>query len=147
MNMVSVMKGLDVRKSRFAALSLDQDSSDEDGEKQWQQVLPTKSKPPPKKGPPTQSGQTQGEEAKGLSKNAKKRARKRRNKSTSSDHDVSLNTKTRKWQPLTQLAQKKGLLLAQSPCVHAEFLCRINKPHNVLLQTDFFLISFMVLVS
>lgn len=86
--MVSVLKGLDVRKSRFAALSHDQDSSDEDEEKQWQQVLPTKSKPPNKKSPPSQGGQTQGE-AKGLSKNAKKRARKRRNKSTSSDHDVS----------------------------------------------------------
>lgn len=84
--MVSVMKGLDVRKSRFAALSLDQDSGDEDGEELWQQVAP--SSKPRQKGPPTHNGQTQGEEGKGLSKNAKKRARKRRNKSTSSDHDV-----------------------------------------------------------
>lgn len=89
--MVSVMKGLDVRKSRFAALSLDQDSDDEEDETPWQQVAPTKSKQPPKRGgPPVSGGQAQGEEGKGLSKNAKKRARKRRNKSTSSDQDVSL---------------------------------------------------------
>ena len=88
--MVSMLKGLDVKKSRFAALSIDQDDSDEDREAQsWQEV---KSKPPSTKGTP--SGQisrgSQGEEGKGISKNAKKRARKRRNKSTSSDQDVSV---------------------------------------------------------
>ncbi len=84
--MVSVMKGLDVKKSRFAILSLDQDSSDENGgETLWQQVVPSK---PPKRAPPTHDGQGQAEEGKALSKNAKKRARKRRNKSTSSDQEV-----------------------------------------------------------
>lgn len=88
--MVSVMKGLDVRKSRFAALSLDQDSGEEDGETLWQEVAPTKPRQAPKAahGGQSQSGQSQGEEGKGLSKNAKKRARKRRNRSTS-DQEVS----------------------------------------------------------
>lgn len=86
--MVSVMKGLNVQKSRFAALSLEQDSEEEEEEKtQWQQVSAhNKSKAPQKKDP---SHGAQGEEPKGLSKNAKKRARKKRNKSTSSDHEVS----------------------------------------------------------
>ena len=82
--MVSVIKGLDVRKSRFAVLSLDDDSEEETP---WQQA-PAKSKPLHKK-PGHNQPQGQGEEGKGLSKNAKKRARKKRNKSTSSDHDVS----------------------------------------------------------
>ena len=79
--MVSVMKGLDVQKSRFAALSLDHDSeSEEDGGVTEWQPAPTRSRGPPKK------GQDQGgEECKVLSKSAKKRARKKRNKSVSSD--------------------------------------------------------------
>jgi hypothetical protein len=76
---------LEVRPSRFAALSLEQDS-DDDEEAVWQEVPRTKSKMAHKKGPL----QTQGEDGKGLSKNAKKRARKRKNKSTSSDQEVRL---------------------------------------------------------
>ncbi len=84
--MVSVMKGLKVQKSRFAALSLDQDSDEEEGSQaEWQQVAP-KSADPPKR--TAQGGQSHSEEGKTLSKSAKKRARKRRNKSTSSDRDV-----------------------------------------------------------
>ena len=88
--MVSVMKGLNVQKSRFAALSLDQDSDEEKEDSPWQQVVAPKSRPAQKKGTP-QSGQGQAnnEEGRVLSKNAKKRARKRRNKSSSSDHDAS----------------------------------------------------------
>ena len=87
--MVSVMKGLNVQKSRFAVLSLDQDSDEEEGsETQWQQVAPSRSKAaPPKKGA-NHGGQGHSEEGKTLSKSAKKRARKKRNKSTSSDRDV-----------------------------------------------------------
>lgn len=83
------MKGLNVQKSRFAALSLDQDSDEDEAVIGWEQVGSAKSKPPPKKGGAAIQGkQGHSEEGKGLSKNAKKRARKRRNKSTSSDHDV-----------------------------------------------------------
>ena len=87
--MVSVLKGLTVQKSRFAALSLDQDSDEEEGsETQWQQVAPSKPKSaPPKKGV-SHGGQGHNEEGRTLSKSAKKRARKKRNKSTSSDRDV-----------------------------------------------------------
>ena len=90
--MVSVMKGLNVQKSRFAALSLDQDSDEEDSsEAQWQVVAPPKSKSSAShKKASSHGGQTHIEEGKTLSKSAKKRARKKRNKSTSSDRDVSV---------------------------------------------------------
>ena len=89
--MVSVMKGLSVQKSRFAVLSVEQDSEEEEESAQgkWQQVAPAKPKSAAhKKGSSHGGGQGQGEEGKTLSKSAKKRARKRRNKSASSDHEV-----------------------------------------------------------
>ena len=82
-NMVTAMKGLNVQKSRFAALSLSDD--EEESEALWQEV---KTKPAAAKKGSSHGDQPPGQEGKVLSKSAKKRARKRRNKSTSSDHDV-----------------------------------------------------------
>lgn len=77
-------KGLDVQKSRFAALYLDPDSCSDDDDSLWQQA-PVKYKVSTKKVPHQSHQQPQEEGGKTTSKNAKKRARKRRNKSASSD--------------------------------------------------------------
>ena len=78
--MVSVVKGMTVQQSRFAVLSLgDQSDSEEEGSL-WQVAQP-KVKRAIKNNPAQQQ-----DDGKSLSKNAKKRARKKRNKSTSSDN-------------------------------------------------------------
>ena len=78
--MVSVVKGMTVQPSRFAVLSLgDQSDSEEEGSL-WQVAQP-KVKRAIKNNPAQQQ-----DDGKSLSKNAKKRARKKRNKSTSSDN-------------------------------------------------------------
>ncbi len=84
---MALVKGIDVQKSRFAALYIGQDS-DSDEETGWDVLTPKTSK---HRGAASKKGGTNGgqEDVKGLSKNAKKRARKRRNKSTSSDQGVS----------------------------------------------------------
>ena len=83
--MVSLLKGMAVQPSRFAVLSLGKDSDSEDESSSWQVAQP-KTKGMIKKAVVSSS---QHEEGKVLSKNAKKRARKKRNKSTSSDNAVS----------------------------------------------------------
>lgn len=75
-----VSKGIDVQKSRFAALALETSSeSEEDGDGEWERVKKATQKPGAKK--KDESGSTRvghDGENKPLSKNAKKRARKKR---------------------------------------------------------------------
>ena len=89
--MVSLMKGLSVQKSRYAVLSLglDSESEEEENNSLWQTSQP-KSKGINKKFTGSASvAQNHTEDGKSLSKNAKKRARKKRNKSSSLDQAVS----------------------------------------------------------
>ena len=86
---MSALQGLNVQKSRFSVLSLSQDSeSEEDSSLCW--VTQPKSKGPNKKAKGS-AGAAKGnaEGGKGCSKSAKKRARKKRNKSISLEQTVS----------------------------------------------------------
>lgn len=88
---MALVKGLNVQKSKFAALSIDSLSDDsEDGGLGWHEVKPSTTTKPKPKGKQTvtqlQGGGTGHEGgARPLSKNAKKRARKKRNQSTLSE--------------------------------------------------------------
>ena len=76
-------KPLNVQQSRFAAIALDSDSeSDSGNEGEWKQVPKAASKGSLK------AGEQHADESKPLSKNAKKRARKRRNRCSASSEVV-----------------------------------------------------------
>lgn len=109
--MVSLMKGLSVQQSRYAVLSLSQDSESEEDSSAWQVAQP-KAKGANKKSIGTAStAQSPTEDGKVMSKSAKKRARKKRNKSTSSDQTVSVCTNIRTSTFLCRASEASSLCL------------------------------------
>ncbi len=83
--MVSLAKGMAIQPSRYAVLSVGNDSESEEENNEWQ-VAQSKSKGATKKPVVTPTP----DEGKAMSRNAKKRARKKRNKSTSCDQTVRI---------------------------------------------------------
>lgn len=79
------LTGLPVQQSRYAVLSLGQDSESEEDCSAWKVAQPKAKGPNKKFTGSAGAAQNHTEDGKGLSKSAKKRARKKRNKSTSLD--------------------------------------------------------------
>ena len=85
-----VSKGIDVQKSRFAALALETSSdSDEDEGGNWETVKKTAHKPGGPKLVPKKGGEPGGE-SKPLSKSAKKRARKKKQQQAQVANEVCI---------------------------------------------------------